>query len=396
MEFIMKRKSVVVLFTLSIHALLLSGCWDRTEVNDLAIITAAGLDLTENDQLELSVKMYLTTPSSPQQMGQSGPSGGGAGLSVVRSAVGLTMADAVSKLQQVITRKIFWGQAEVFIFGERLAEAGLVEPMDFLTRHPAPRERANVFVSKGSTAKEVLELNPPIERSVADALREMAKAQTGLNITMKELAQMMAGRAKAAVLPLLEINPKQGDQEAFPFINGTAVLKNGKMIAHMDYNVTRGIMWLRNEIKGGTITISPQSGNGLISLLVLRSHTELVPHIHGDDWSMTVRIEATDDIIENTTDLDLSNPKHIERLQAELEADINRRVKKALNQAQKELNADIFQFADAFYRKYPKEWAQNKDRWDDIFPAVRVSLQTDLRVRKPGLTGKNLFKPEQR
>lgn len=392
---IMKQKTVIVLFALSIYALLLTGCWDRTEVNDLAIITAAGLDLTEDHQLELSVKIYLTSPSSSGQMGQLESSGGGAGKSVVRSATGLTMADAVSKLQQVLTREIFWGQDEVFIFGERLAKEGIAEPMEYLLRHPAPRERANMFVSKGA-AKEVLQLNPPIERSVADALREMAKNETGLNITMKELAQSMAGKSKAAALPMVEIKPKQGNQEAFAYLLGTAILKNGKMIGRMDDSVTRGIMWIRNEVKRGTVVISPEFSDGYVSLQLLNSRTVLIPNIHEENWSITVRIEATDDIIENTTDLDLSKPDHIEDLEEGLEADIDRRVKAALNQAQKEMNADIFHFAEAFYRKYPKKWVQSKDRWDEIFPNVEVKTQTKVKVRAPGLIGKNLFKPSQR
>ena len=143
------------------------------------------------------------------------------------------MADAASKLQQVMTRKVFWGQDEVFIFGARLAKAGLAEPMEFLVRHPGPRERANLFVSK-DTAKAVLELNPSMERSIADVLRSMAKARTGLNVTMKELAQMMTGKAKAAVIPLVEIKHAQKPQDSFPFIQGTAILKNGKMIGRMN------------------------------------------------------------------------------------------------------------------------------------------------------------------
>ncbi len=219
-----KRKSVFVLFFLSIHALWLSGCWDRTEVNNLAIITAVGLDWTEDRQLELSVKIYLTSPSSSQQMGGFSADSGGTGLSIVRSVKGLTMAASVAQLQQVLTRKVFWGQAEVLIIGERLAKEGLAEPMEFFTRHPSPRERIQVFISKGS-AKDVLQLDPPIERSIAKGLRSMAESRIGLNITMKDLMQMMAGRARAAVIPLVEIKPKQGMQEAFPFLNGTGILK---------------------------------------------------------------------------------------------------------------------------------------------------------------------------
>lgn len=389
-----KRKSVFVLFFLSIHALWLSGCWDRTEVNNLAIITAVGLDWTEDRQLELSVKIYLTSPSSSQQMRGFSADSGGTGLSIVRSVKGLTMAASVAQLQQVLTRKVFWGQAEVLIIGERLAKEGLAEPMEFFTRHPSPRERIQVFISKGS-AKDVLQLDPPIERSIAKGLRSMAESRIGLNITMKDLMQMMAGRARAAVIPLVEIKPKQGMQEAFPFLNGTGILKNGKMVGRMNDSTTRGILWLRNEIKRATTTISPKNAKGYVSFQLLRSHTELIPHIHGDDWSITVRIDTQDDIIENTTGLDLADPKYIKELETELATGIEHRVHMALTQAQKEMKADIFGFADAFYRNYPKEWNRNKNRWDDIYPNLKVMLETEPKIYRPGMTGKNIFKSKQ-
>jgi spore germination protein KC len=389
-----KRKTVLALLFLSVHALVLAGCWDRTEVNDLAIITAAGLDLTDDGQLELSVKIYLTSPAGTQQMGGSDSSGKGkTGMSVVRSATGSTVADAASKLQQRLSRKMFWGQDEVFVFGERLARQGLAEPLEFLLRHPAPRERGNVFVSKGS-AKEVLQLTPPIERSVADVLRKMARSKTQLDISMSELAQMMAGRAKAAVLPLLAI--KQDNQDEFPFIDGTAVLKNGKMVGSADAAVTRGIMWLRNEVKRSTVTVAPANADGKVSFQLLRSRTRLVPHIDEGDWSLDVRIETWDEIVENATNLDVAAPKHIDELEAALGDDIRQRVNSALTRAQKEWNADIFQFADAFYRKYPKEWNRNKDRWDEIYPKLVVRLETKPKVSRPGLIGKSPFGPNQR
>lgn len=390
-----KRKTVLVLLFFSIHSLFLSGCWDRTEVNDLAIITAAGLDLTEDHQPELSVNINLTSQSGGKQVGgMSESSGGGTDTSVVRSAAGLNMADATSKLQRMLPRKVFWGHGEVFIFGERLAKQGIFEPMDYLTRHPAPRERANVFVSKG-LAKDVLMLQPSIERTIAEKLREMAKSQTGLNITMKELAQMMAGKAKAAVIPWVDIKPNQNNQAAFPFISGSAVLKNGKMVGRINEYATRGIMWLRNEVKRATVTVSPKNTKGYVSFELKRSHTELAPHIHGDNWSITVKIETLNDIVENATDLNLMESKHVKELETELRTDIEHRVKMALTEAQK-MNADIFGFADAFYRKDPKEWIQAKDRWDEIFPKVKVKLETRATISKPGLTGKSLFKPEQR
>jgi spore germination protein KC len=78
-----------------------------------------------------------------------------------------------------------------------------------------------------------------------------------------------------------------------------------------------------------------------------------------------------------------------------LGSDLKKRVHIALTQAQK-MNADIFGFADAFYRKYPKEWNRAKDRWDEIFPKVKVQVDRKAKITRPGLTGKNLFKSKQR
>ena len=36
----------------------LAGCWDRKEINDFAIVTAAAIDRTKKGAIELSVQAY--------------------------------------------------------------------------------------------------------------------------------------------------------------------------------------------------------------------------------------------------------------------------------------------------------------------------------------------------
>ena len=127
----------------------LSGCWDRVEINDLAIVTAAAIDETDDNQIELSLQVFI-----PKAIGSGGGQGGGGGggggaTTMLRSQKGINISDALSKLQSEIPRKIFWGQCKVFIFGEKLAKEGIQEQMDFFLRHPQPRERAYLYVSEG-------------------------------------------------------------------------------------------------------------------------------------------------------------------------------------------------------------------------------------------------------
>ncbi len=369
--------------------LLLSGCWDRLEVNDLAIILAAGLDKKDDKKVELSVQLFdPRAAGGNQQGGMSGASQPpSSGQTVVRSAEGVTVADAVSKLQEKMSRRVFWGHGEVFIFGEKLAREGIRDHIDFIMRAPTPRERADMFICKGQ-AKDILGLLPPLERSTAEALREMAKSQTGLKVTVKDFAQMLVGDAGAAVLPWIvqmPAEPGTSPKKTLAYINGSAVMKQDKLVGILDDRVTRGLLWLRNEVKTATVTLSPKEAKGQVTLKLLRNHTRLIPHIDDDQWSITVQLDTEDDVVQNTTNLDLSDPELTKRLEQQLAREIEKRIRAALVRPQKQMRADIFDFADAFHRKYPQEWRAVKHHWDDVFPQVKVKVDAKAKILRIGV-----------
>ncbi|TBL80283.1 Ger(x)C family spore germination protein [Paenibacillus thalictri] len=382
-------RHILIVISFCVMGPLLAGCWDRTEVNDLALIMAAGLDKKSDNTIELAVEVFVPKGASSGGMQGGGGAGStsGAGQTLVRSAYGITLADAMAKLQEEFPRRIFWGHCEVFIFGEKLAKDGMRDHMDFIMREPGPRERANVFISKGN-ARDILQLIPPLERSSAEVLREMAKLQTGMKVTVKDFSEMLIGDSKAAALPWVEMVPAEPfkkPNETVGFINGTAIIKGDRMVGLLNDKLTRGLLWLRDEIKTSIVTITPKETKGHVSMKLLKSQTNLIPSINGDKWSVTVKIETEDDVMQNTTNLDLTNPKLSDSLEKQLAEDIERRIKDALVQPQKELNADIFDFAEAFHRKYPKEWRKAKARWDELFPKVEVKIEAKAKIMRTGM-----------
>ena len=52
-------KSIFLLIPTCGSLLLLSGCWDRVEVDKLSIVTAAAIDKTDNNQIELSIQVFI-------------------------------------------------------------------------------------------------------------------------------------------------------------------------------------------------------------------------------------------------------------------------------------------------------------------------------------------------
>ncbi|MCZ0754423.1 Ger(x)C family spore germination protein [Anoxybacillus sp. J5B_2022] len=380
-----KRKKCVIYFFICVNCLFLSGCWDRTEINDLALVTGIGIDQKGKDVM-LTVQLIV-----PKLLGagtsMNGSNTGGGGATIVRSGTGKTLADAIANLQEKLPRRLFWGHVKAIVFGEKAAEAGIRPHMDFLSRNPQMRLRSNVLVASG-TAKSVLELLPPIEQSSAEVMRELSKSEILMNATLKDVLQMLSDDTRAAALPMVKILPVEKGKtklETIPFINGTAIFKKDKMIGSIGDKLTRGVLWLRNEIKQANITVSVKGVKGKITATIIHAHTQLIPKYEKGSWKMVVNITSQDDILLNATNFSLYNEQHIHRLEKELARATTARVEAALQKVQKEMNADILGFADAFHRKYPKEWNRVKKRWDEIFPTIEVTVKTKITIQRPGM-----------
>jgi spore germination protein KC len=394
-----KRSRILLTLFLCTAVLPIAGCWDRKEINDILLVSAVGID-KRKDKIELSIQMVVPKATGGGQQTMGGGGGGGGGrekTTLVNSATGVTLADAMTNLQEQIPRKIFWGQNKVLVIGEELAKEGIREHLDYLARHPQQRLRIHVFVSKGKAAN-ILEILPPLEKSSAEAARELAKLQFGMNVTLKELLQMLKGEAEAAALPRIEeVPPTTGGEKDGTTIrlSGAVVFKKDKMVGYVNDEVTRGILWLRDEINRATITIEPKQAEGRVSLELIRAKTILLPHMENGKWIMTVKVVSEDDVVQNATKLDMMNPTVVKMLQQEAQKDLENRVKWALRDVQKGMNADIFGFAEAFHRKYPKQWAAVKDRWDQIFPTVQVKFDTKVHIKRPGVSTEPPAVPEK-
>ena len=48
------------------------------------------------------------------------------------------------------------------------------------------------------------------------------------------------------------------------------------------------------------------------------------------------------------------------------------------------MDADIFGFGESIQKKYPKEWANMENNWDEIFPQTEIEIHVDAKLRLMG------------
>ncbi|MFD2329663.1 Ger(x)C family spore germination protein [Cohnella sp. GCM10020058] len=368
---------------------LTAGCWDRLEINDMALVMATGLDEEEDGGLRLSVQIFVPKKAGGgQSFGEQSSGGGGASQTIVKEATGISVADAASRLQTTLSRRLSWEHNEVFIFGEARAARGVEEDMDYLLRSRQTRERANLFVSEGK-AVETLRLMPNLERDAAETLREMTNLKVGLGVSLFELLHMMRSTGKAAVLPYIQKLPDEPGEKpnnTVSYITGSTVFKNGRSVGKLNMRLTRGLLWLRNDTKEAIVTFKPQGMPGSVSLRIVSSRSVLVPRISGGRWSVRVRVKNDAVLLQNTTGGTVVNEAWIQKVERAASQSIRSRIEEATEAGQRQYNADIFGVGDLFRKHYPKQWKQARNDWDSRFKEIRIEVDVHTQIKRPGMS----------
>lgn len=375
----------IVLLPLLGSSLLLAGCWDRNEINDLAIVLATGVDVAD-DEVELTAQIFVPRNGSSAEGGSS--SGGSAsGATLIRTAKGATIAEAQNRLQRQVSREMFWGHCEVIVISKQAGQQGLREYIDFFLRYPQFREHAYVFSSE-EKAKEMLALLDPLERNSAESLREMAILGLGARVTVLELAKRIKGPSETVILSRLLVSPSTHTEQSAlatsPTVNGLSLYNRGYYVKTVTEPMSIGVLMLVNELNNIVLQVKAEELSGSFSVRSRKIDAKLKPSISQGKWSMKIIIDAKGDLVLNTTNASLAEPQVMATLEQAWEAKLKLLAKQALWLAQDELHADLFQFALEFRKHFPKQWKAQSSQWDNIYSNMEVEIEVHTQITGTG------------
>ncbi|MFB9754265.1 Ger(x)C family spore germination protein [Paenibacillus hodogayensis] len=371
-------------------AMLLGGCWDRTEVNDIAIVLGAGVDKFEN-----GFRVSVLIPLPGNMGGATGGSGGSGGNRpyTVDTETGRTIREAFVKLQERNSRRLFSGHRKLFIIGEAAAKDGLTDLMDITARVPENRLTSYIVIAKGQ-AEDVLNAAPKLERFPAEALREMLKADAGIQV--KDVATALSGEGQDAVLPYVEVVPaKMKDKPGTELRTGLFVFtKQSKMIGTTKPGEANGVRWLKGIIQPYLETIRTEAG--LVSVTVRRGQCEIKPRVEEGRLRFVITAKGEATITEAQDEGDYENKGNTEKLERLLERRIRSDIT-AVGELIKEHSSDIAGFGAILSRTYPSRWKSEwRNDWPSLLTQLDLDVQVEMNVNRTGMFSKNIGSKDRR
>ncbi|PZT54658.1 Ger(x)C family spore germination protein [Paenibacillus silvae] len=380
---IVRTWRMLITFISLLSCVVLSGCWDRIEINDLAIVLATGVDY-ENDKVHLTAQIFV-----PRKAGGGDSTGGGgspSGVTLIRTAEGRNIAEALNRLQRKVPRNMFWGHCEVIVINEDAGKHGLREYIDFFLRYPQIREHAYVF-STTESAKGILALLDPLERSSAESLREMANLRLGTRTSVLDLAKSIEGPSESVILSRMLTLPPPDEKDKLattPYIKGLSLYKKDRYVRTITEPLTVGVLLLAKDLNNIIMPVEFRSSKGSFSIQLLDIKTKLKPKITNGQWRMLVNVETQGEVVLNTTDGDLTDPTVLKELEQEWGKKLQELAQAALYLSQQEMRADLYHFAVEFRRFYPQQWKKQEKNWEKIYPDLDVQIKVKAKVVRSG------------
>jgi spore germination protein KC len=311
---------------------------------------------------------------------------------MVVSAVGVDMKDAMQNIQKKLSRRLFLAHRRMFLIGESLARKGIQEHIDEMSRNPQTRLRTNVAITRGD-ALRYLQIDYPFERVPSEALRNIlyGKELSNFQMDIKGLMVMMATPGAEAMVPIITLAPlAKGEKKATFKADGIAVFHNDRMVGSLTAKQARGVLWLRDQMKRGTVTATVPGHSGKISMDLLRVGTHYTIQLHKGHPSMVIRFQPETDVLENNTDLDLSQPQNVNLIERSFSNVVKQRIEESLDILQHRYHSDVLKFGDRIHHAFPQQWKNWSDHWDKEFSQMPVTVIVQGKIRRIGMTGPSL------
>ncbi|WP_178023269.1 Ger(x)C family spore germination protein [uncultured Paenibacillus sp.] len=367
-------------------SLVLTGCWDRIEVNDVAFVLATSTDM-EQGQVRSTAQIAL-----PSSMGGAGSQGGGGGTSgsktyLMVSQTAPTPYQASKSIQSNLSRILNFSHRRVTIIGGAFAKSGIGGAIDVLARFPQNRLTTYVVLSRGPGYK-LLDVEAPIEQSPSEMIRELAKSAMKEPISIQSMANTLLTEGSDLAVPVMtttqSVPQKVGNGQSLVKLDGLGVFRDDKLSGYLTAEQTPIALIAMGQALNPKLTVPGGQGPQESATIVFNEiRRKLRPHLEKAGISFDLEVKANGLILENVTRQDFQHTMMM-TLEKHTNEYLAKEMQSVINETLHKHRSDIFGLSAALNNKYPATWKKIQHRWHDMLPDIKVRIRTNVHLENSG------------
>ena len=370
---------------------LLSGCYNYRELNELGITTAVSIDYKDNN---FYVIAEVINPIKQQDASSSNNS-----PFVNYNSSSSSLQDAFRKVVLESPRQLYAAQLEIIVLSEEVVNNHLEEVLEYFARDPESRTEIKIIVAKTEDSTKAITLQTLLtslsSSNIINSLDLQSKV-LGMSypVTLNELLNMYIDPYLEVVLPSMTLygNYEIGDEKenittsspkAIVKIDGSTITKDNKILGYLDLEESKILNLINGKLKETIIKMNYYDGYIIFEPNRIKVSRELdiknnIIKINISGYSKTKEIQSN---------IDLKDPKEIEKLNKALNMELEKKITDTFNSIREKYSTDVFGFQELYYRTNYKYFKENCTNWyENIYPKIKLEVKANVRLYEKGNT----------
>ena len=388
----MKFKKILPII---LSCILLSGCWDKIEIDRRNFISTIAIDPGEDISKEKELKSI--SPEEPfaerqikrinvtygfPDMSKLGPGKGGSSEEKYINTQAYSMQDAASEAMAKSSRNIYLGHSKLLILSSDLLahKDAFKEVVDYLQRNPDINRTMQVIVTDGK-AEECLKFKPETENStqyyISGLMDNSERSSRILNIDLNEFLILLSENGNA-LLPRITLEKEKKEL----ILSGAAIIKDYELKGNFTALELMDIQLLSGKFNIGKKVIYMEGHP--VDYMIDGYDRKIKIDQEGDNLAINIDINLEGQLSEYSVDKRVLDKNQLQVLQDAFNKSISVECEKILETAKEEFEIDPFGIREHIEKFSPSLWNKIEKDWKEKYKGASVNVTVKTEIRRVG------------
>lgn len=374
----MKRsKKVFLLILVLLCSLILEGCWDVKELDDLTVPLFAAIDKALESEKEYPEDKYLISLGIPIFYEEA------ARKFHVVETTGKVIGEARERRNSQLGEQVILGQLQLLLIGEELAKKeDVLAVTDIITRNPTVKASLYVVVIKGRAVDFIgkpIHDYPNIGIYLRSLLKSSKKTLFYPYTTIFDLNKFLLSYETSALLPLITY------KDEHIVLAGSCLVNNGRIAEELGRYETETAVMLRGIKCQGILSFEAFKDGEVIDKATFRGSNsrKVTVKREGDKYFFNIQIKLTGTIVEHKEQKPIQDGTNLIKVfQDSLEQHIKKRAEAFIKKTQEEYKFDASCLAN-YIKAYTREKLTKEDI-DRIVENAEINVEVKVHIKNAG------------
>lgn len=360
------------IFILLLFPLFICGCQNDKDLNNLSIVNAMGIDLSDN-KYEISLQILKSNKNDSNDQNNLEET-------LVYSSKGKNISDALSNITLKSPKKLYFGHLELLIISENIAKNDINEISDYFLRNEEVSKNFTMLLSKDDTPKDILKKfkndNSFPTGNILGSVEISSTIQgTTNNVKFTKFMQDLMNVGINPIIPVIKTNNDN------LIIEDIGVFKGNVLIGYLDNKENIGYNFITDNIKSTTINYKCDTDK-YISININNSKTKIESKIINETPIINLKVDATAGISEVNCSSEVDD---LTKVKKQTEKEIKKIINSVLEKTKGEIKSDIFGFGNNIYINHYFYWKKIKNNWiDNYYSNLQVNTSVNVNLDDQG------------